>query len=496
MRKMVYGMKRIRLVAFALAFCILIGCSKTEDSLPHTAKLSAVVSVTGDVANAFNLESFNKFTVSQVKYDSESFDCISLGDVISEAGVLGEDCSVFLSAPDGVMAQIPIDQAMDCYLTLRDERGWECIAPYHPPQVNIKRIDQIVVCAQEPSENSGVRFIMAKTTFAVSYGDLFASQGEEHVILEGSPIVKKNDLEFNANAYSRRTLIPIKNFTEQDGTAKAYFGDGSEGLIEQSGYIEWRGNSADYIAPNRRNRMKDIICVWVDAPEYSITDVAANVLKVLEQDEKVMLIELDGAGWQAIEYAKAQNRIPFLSGYSAQPISTVYPCISNVALASLLTGQTPDKTTVTQRSERILQVDDIFNIAAQSGKTGTVIEGNSKLVDMSIQQLLNVDTNENGSTDDEVFACAKKQLGKFDFTFVHFHGIDDTAHTYGPFSQQSLDKLSEIDGFIQALCIGFDGTIIITADHGQHDVQSETKSGDHGTFNVQDMIVPLIEIKQ
>ena len=75
---------------------------------------------------------------------------------------------------------------------------------------------------------------------------------------------------------------------------------------------------------------------------------------------------------------------------------------------------------------------------------------------------------------------------------MHYHGYDDVAHTYGPLSDEAAKKLKEIDGYVKELCSNFTGTVIITADHGQHNTGDTEKLGGHGDFIPVDMTVPFI----
>ena len=130
------------------------------------------------------------------------------------------------------------------------------------------------------------------------------------------------------------------------------------------------------------------------------------------------------------------------------------------------------------------------------GKSCTVVEGDTTLIELSVSQELNPDANKDGSTDDEVFASAKKALASgLDFTFVHFHGYDDVSHTYGPMSSQASAELKALDSYLSELCSQFTGTLIVTADHGQYSVAAGGKLGEHGEFRPSSMTIPIIQTK-
>jgi predicted AlkP superfamily pyrophosphatase or phosphodiesterase len=72
---------------------------------------------------------------------------------------------------------------------------------------------------------------------------------------------------------------------------------------------------------------------------------------------------------------------------------------------------------------------------------------------------------------------------------VHFHGIDDSGHSYGDLSAQTLERIRTTDGYVKDLVSRWSGKVIITADHGMH---STLEGGSHGEFRYEDMIVPYI----
>jgi hypothetical protein len=295
------------------------------------------------------------------------------------------------------------------------------------------------------------------------------------------------------NAYTRRELIPLSAYCKELGapeqnSALAYFEDGSQQEIDLNGYLEWRGTSADYIGADKKSRKPDIIGVWLDAPGSSVTDIASIALERAEKGN-VMIIELDGLGY----YNLLELKPSFISSQTIYAMRTVMPSISNVGLAAIITGELPDVNGVTQRSQRDLLVDEMFKTAADKGLKCAVIEGSTALVTMSVEQTLNPDIDNDGDTDNEVQASALKTMSEgYQFIYVHFHGYDDVAHAYGPSSDEAAQKLHELDGYVKTLCDNFSGTVIITADHGQHSTDSKEKPGNHGEFMPIDLTVPFM----
>ena len=90
-------------------------------------------------------------------------------------------------------------------------------------------------------------------------------------------------------------------------------------------------------------------------------------------------------------------------------------------------------------------------------------------------------------------ALAVIEAGMPDLLFVHFHGIDDTGHTYGPGSPEQLAAIWGVDAAVGELMEAApeDTLILILADHGQHRVQEEDSLGNHGHLIEEDMLIPI-----
>ncbi len=426
-----------------------------------TNEVKSELIITGDVQNEIVLNDYEN----------------SVTDILEKADVLNEDYFIVISSFDGVMATINYDELTDAKIIYTDENKWQFVSEHHPRQAGVKNIEYIVVVANSVlEEQNALRILSEFGSFSVSYGGLFLL--DKNVISISYDSAKKNDYE--VQPITKLEVIPLSYWMPNAYDVIAYCGDGSEHMVSPEGFIEWRGNTVDYIAPNGKDRIPHIIGLWEDYPELSVSHVVRDIKNT---QGNVLLIELDGLGYDAFY----THNFEYLQQWPVFEMRTVMPSISNVALASIITGETPNNTGVKVRGDRVVAVDDIF-----ATKDGIVIEGFSKLIEMSVDQILNADSNGNGSTDDEVFESAKKALVENkELTFVHFHGLDDVSHTYGPFSSEAAAKSIELDGYVKELAKDFDGTVIVVSDHGQYDSAGD-KKGCHGTFVREAMLVPYI----
>jgi predicted AlkP superfamily pyrophosphatase or phosphodiesterase len=175
---------------------------------------------------------------------------------------------------------------------------------------------------------------------------------------------------------------------------------------------------------------------------------------------------------------------------------TVYPPSTSVASAALLTGAPPEANGVDRRGIRKTEAETLFDAASAAGLDVAAVEGDALAFNLrNAEMQLSGDRDGNGSTDDNVLANALVVLegGMPDLFFVHFHGIDDAGHTYGPGALEEAAAIQEVDAAVGELLAALPaGTlVVIFADHGMHAVQEEGRLGNHGHLIERDMFIPI-----
>jgi hypothetical protein len=215
------------------------------------------------------------------------------------------------------------------------------------------------------------------------------------------------------------------------------------------------------------------------------------------QANHVLLLILDGFGYLRYGEALDAGLIPNLAALDEPLIGlTEYPPSTRVGTAALLTGAPPQVNGVEGRSVRGTEVETLFDVAAAAGLEVIAVEGEALAFNLRAAQIqLSGDRDGNGSTDDNVLANALALLdaGMPDLFFVHFHGIDDAGHTYGPRTPEEEAIIREVDAAVGQLLAELpDGTLtIIFADHGMHRVEEEGRLGNHGNLIERDMLIPV-----
>jgi hypothetical protein len=244
-------------------------------------------------------------------------------------------------------------------------------------------------------------------------------------------------------------------------------------------------------------RIIDIAPTAAAALRLPVPDQATGQALEVPAASHVMLLFLDGFGYQRYTEALASGLIPNLGELPAPLLGlTEYPPSTRVGTAAMLTGAPPQVNGVDGRSVRSTEVETLFDVAAAAGLQVSAVEGEALAFNLrGAEAQLSGDRDGNGSTDDNVLANAQAVLdtGMPDLFLVHFHGIDDAGHTYGPGAPEEEAVIREVDAAVGELLqsLPTDVLVIIFADHGMHLVQEEGRLGNHGNLIVRDMFIPI-----
>lgn len=470
-------------VAVAAALlALLCGCAPAAPP-PDFADTLRII---GDVTQVVTAASYTGYQTHTVQEEGETLSAVYLDELIQAAAPTPEAYTLLLVGSDGLVSEIDGSDLTGCHLTYSQKNRWELINELHPISSRIKLLKEIVVV--NTGEQEGAGFADADQTNFLTPGQLYKQGITTTLHKEGESNINDRWVK----VYTTRRGLPLGELMPLNSRT-AVFARNGQVLYDRPGAtatVLLADNRLDYLGENGEIT-RDLAGVLANPPTLSITEVFTDVLGGLEAGERVLVLELDGWGWQLQQYAEAQNAAPYLASLQKQQALAAYPPVSTVGLAAMLTGETGAVNGITSRDTRELQCEDIFARAAAMGKRSAYLEGSINLLKTSQRATLSVDS-EGG--DSGVFAKTKQAIADGnDFIFAHFHSIDDLATTHGPYADATMAQLTQVDDMVRQLVEGFDGRVIITADHGLH--QTAT-GGSHGVVCAEDMLVPYITLHQ
>ena len=471
------------LMSLMLLSLILSGCQYQ----PLGGELEYSFEVQGDVTTPITINKILDYPTWAVSKDGQSYTAIALADVIASADPRSDEFDLLFIGEDGLTAKINGNDLSGCYISYSSQYDWEIINENHPISSQVKNLRNIVVITRDfNSDQASVGIEDINGYRSTSAGNLYLEGYYEKRVFEGQSEI--NDRE--VTIYTTHRLISPQDLLAFEKEIVVFGQDGRNCFdkVSEDSYFEITSTGLSYTSSDKRV-IEDVVGVLADPPLFSITDVASDTVYQLEKGNDVLVMELDGLGWEMFNAAKENNSPPFMSTLPVQKVLAVYPTISPVGLAAMITGENPDVNGIHDRETMDFNGMDIFEKATLLGKSVAYIEGDTKMLNTSVEPILSV--NE-GLQDGNVFINTQSAIAdNKQLVFTHFHSIDDDATTYGPYAQETLDQILQVDQMVQNLVESFDGTIIITADHGLHETQS---GGTHGRICGEDMLVPYIII--
>jgi len=277
-----------------------------------------------------------------------------------------------------------------------------------------------------------------------------------------------------------------------------WFGDGRLRVGEESVRAERVIVTAPDLLARATASIVDIAptvasALGLPAPKQATGRVLTDV-----RAERVLLLFLDAYGYIRHREALESGLNPRIAALG-EPLcaTTTYPSTTSISTASLLTGAPPIVHGVRVQGIRKTDTETLFDVAAAAGLRVVAVEGGQLAFNLrNAETILSGDKDGNGSTDDNTYANTLSVLETDtpDLLFVHFHGIDDEGHNYGPLTPPEEAKIAEVDGYVGDIVDRLPpGTLVILfADHGMHAVQEDDRLGNHGSLLARDVFIPIL----
>ncbi|MCH4888101.1 hypothetical protein EZV73_10985 [Acidaminobacter sp. JC074] len=473
-------MKKLSLIFFIF---LLVGCSSAE---PKSLE------VIGDLTENFDLQTLyeaeNK-SFEKMDYKDTKMLAIDAGLLLSKLPLIYEKNRIYLKSADGFMNSLDGESLNGTYIGYSDEYGWAFVSDKHPPNSGIRGISEILIVNDTGSVNHayGLNIVdpKDKTTLHYSVGELYLKPYRSFAYLDGISEKTTEGKTYKVPGMKLKKVLSLSDLTDKASNLSLMMtNEGDYEYFFDEGYIELNGTSLNYIIPKTYDVYNGLQGIMINPPQMTVMDTYEAVRSSLS--EPVMVIFIDGFSYNQYEVLKETDA--FMKSFACEKANTIFKPVTNAGYAAMITGQIPKVNGVLDRSYRTLNKSDIFSLASEQGKSSVIIEGNIKILDTSVEPILNLDKNDNGMTDDEIFESALENLDN-DFVFVHFHSLDEYGHDYGDMDKRTLDQMFLLDGYVEELVSKWDGHVIITADHGMH---TTSEGGSHGEFRYEDLIIPFM----
>ena len=219
------------------------------------------------------------------------------------------------------------------------------------------------------------------------------------------------------------------------------------------------------------------------------------VLADLAGSARIAIVAPDALGQASLDHFAGE--MPFLSGMHAARhlvLRSVMPSITPVNFATMVTGCELEVHGVSAKALPV-QCETIFDVLAGAGMRGAGCGRPGYTGSDLLARIAQIDGTA-ALSDDAAIEEAVLRIARDDrpeFLIAQLGATDDHFHRFGPYSERMIPKLRETDCRLERMVgeltsLGY--SLMILADHGQHDTGNPDKGGTHGTEMDEDCLVP------
>ncbi len=234
----------------------------------------------------------------------------------------------------------------------------------------------------------------------------------------------------------------------------------------------------------------------IRAPSSADSAALPMTCETLGSTDKLVVIVIDALGMST--WKKGKKLTPTLNRLESvhcTVIHSVMKSITPVNFATMLTGASPDTHRITDRTMS-LRHETTFDVMREAGmRSATAARALS-----SLGILISPHSDKPGiagsNLDSKVTEITVSRLNDgYNLVWVQLLDVDDAGHTYGPLSDEGMDAVARVDGYLRTILEeasdnGY--SVIVLSDHGQHESGDEAHKGTHGTDMVEDIEVPFL----
>ena len=248
-----------------------------------------------------------------------------------------------------------------------------------------------------------------------------------------------------------------------------------------------------------------LLLIGLFAVHSTMSSFAADALRA----EHVFIVSFDQGNPDLIQ----KSDMPIFKAMAAECAHTwnaytVVPSVTLPAHVSMLTGVGVQKHQVTWNdylpARGLVKVPTIFTLAKEHGFVTAMFVAKEKF--KHLNQPGSLDAFVWPQPEDDAKAVAKdfaEQLEELkpNLCFVHFRDPDSVGHKFGADSLEKMDALAYCDEALKTVKAAITAAgliestvIILTSDHGAHDVKNRQLKilGTHGSAESDDVLIPWV----
>jgi len=226
-----------------------------------------------------------------------------------------------------------------------------------------------------------------------------------------------------------------------------------------------------------------------------------GIAETMGHPRQMVTVVFDGLGTAALQaHAHSCPNLRSMCNTHYLEILSVRPPKTPVNFATMATGASQRVHRIQEKTDS-LEVETIFQVFEESGLSTCVAARRTGSPAFLFSRLASHAAIAQSNRDAEVLDLALKALSRHQpsFTLLQFLDIDEVEHEAGPFGGAVSAAVSETDsrlGKIVRAVAGAGGTMMVLADHGQHEVVMQQNGkpvtrGKHDGTSPQDFLVPL-----
>jgi len=233
----------------------------------------------------------------------------------------------------------------------------------------------------------------------------------------------------------------------------------------------------------------------VRAPAAASGEPIPEIIADLAGSERLAVLAPDALGLVSLEHFAAE--MPFLQslcGARLVALRSVMPSITPVNFATMITGTDLEGHGVRSKEMKV-QCETLFDVLVEEGRSGAGCgrpgySGSDLLA--RVAPINGTAALGDDAATEEVALRIAREL-RPDFIITQIGGTDDHFHRFGPRGEGARPKVREMDQRLERMAtvlakLGY--SLVILADHGQHETGAPAHMGSHGTDSDVDCLVP------